>query len=98
VRRIDEVALQERADIWGQDVVEEGRELEAEWGGVGKEADDSGGGDECWEEGHHGRIGGGLGEVEAVVPRCAKQGAVEDSRKAQEASHGIYPRVWRRRN
>jgi len=98
VRRVDEVALQERADIRGQNAIEEQRELEAEWGGVGEAADDRGGDDERGEEGHHRGVGSGLGEVETVVPCCAKQGAVQDSRKSQEFSHRICPRVWRRRN
>ena len=79
VRRVDEVALKQRADVGGKDAVEEVGELEAEWGGIGQEADDCGGDDERGEERHHGGVGGGLGEVETVVPTCAKQRAVEDS-------------------
>lgn len=93
VRRIDEVALQERADVGRKDTVEEDGELGAERGGVGHETDECGSNDERWEERDHGRVGGGLSEVETVVPRCTNQRAVEDARKPQESSYGICPRV-----
>ena len=91
VGRVDEVALEERADVGREDAIEEGGELEAEWGGVGQKADDGGGDDERGEERHHRGVGGGLGEIETVVPGCAKESAVEDSGKAQESSHEVCP-------
>ena len=48
--RVDEVALEERADVGREDAVEECGELEAEGSGVGQEADDGGGDDERGEE------------------------------------------------
>lgn len=95
VRRVDEIALQQRTDVGGKDAVKEGGQLEAERSVVGKETDDSGGDDEGGKERHHRGVGGGLGEVETVVPRCAKEGAVENAGKTQESSHEIVPRVVR---
>lgn len=93
VRRVDEVALQQRTDVGGKDAVKESGQLEAEWSVVGKETDNSGGDDEGGKEGHHRGVGGGLGEVETVMPCCAKKSAMENARKTQESSHKIVPRV-----
>jgi hypothetical protein len=93
VRRVDEIALQQRTDVGGKDAVKKCREFEAQWSVVRKETDDSGGDDEGGKERHHRGVGGGLGEVETVMPCCAKKGAVEDSGKTQESSHEIIPRV-----
>ncbi len=98
VWRINEVAFEKRADVGRKDAIEEGGELEAKRGGIGQETDDCGCDDERGKERHHCGVGGGLGEIETVVPSGAKQSALENSGKAQESSHEIYPRFRRRPN
>ena len=93
--RIDEVALKVGADIGREDAIEEGRELEAEWSGVGQEANNGRGDDERGKERDHGGVGGRLRKVEAVVPHGADNGSVEDAGKTQEASHGVSPWIVR---
>ena len=70
LRRSDEVALEQRADVRRQDAIEEDGKLKAEGSGIGQEAGNSCCDDEGWEERNHGRVGGGLGEVEPVMPHC----------------------------
>ncbi len=88
---VDEVALQERADVGGEDAVEEQGELEAERGGDGQKPDDGGQNDECGKERDHRRVRGRLGEVEEIVPGSAHEGALQQSGNVEEASHGIAP-------
>jgi hypothetical protein len=63
VGRLNEVTFEERADVGGENAIEEGGELEAEGSGIGQETDDRGGGDERRKERHDGRVGCGLGQV-----------------------------------
>ena len=92
---VDEITLKERTDVRRKDTIEQDGELGADGGVVWKETDDRGGDDERGKERHHGGIGGGLGKIEPVVARCAKEGKVKDSKMAQESSHGICPRMKR---
>ncbi len=87
-----EVALEERADVWRKNAIEEERELKAEGSVVGKETDDGSCSNERRKEGHHRRVGGRLGQVQAVVPACSNHRAVEDAGKTHQCSYGIHPR------
>lgn len=69
-RRSVEVALEQGADVRGQDAIEEDGKLKAEGKGIGQEADNSCRDDEGWEERNYGGVGGGLGKVEPVMPHC----------------------------
>jgi hypothetical protein len=93
VRRVDEVALQQRTDVRRKDAIKERGELKAQWSVIGKQADDGGGDDERGKQRHHGRVGSGLGKVETVVPPGANKCTVKNAKKAQESSHEVVPRV-----
>jgi len=89
--RGDEVALQQGADVRRQDAIEEDCKLKTDGSGIGEHAGNSRCDDERREERDHRGVGGGLGEVEAVMPHCTKQCAVKSHGKAKEPSHGRGP-------
>jgi len=61
LRRSDEVALEQGADVWRKDAIEEDGELVTERSGIRNHTDDRGGDNERREERDHRGVGGGLG-------------------------------------
>ena len=72
-RRRDEVALKQGADVWGEDAIEKNGELVTERRSVRNHADHGGGDNERREERDDRGVGGGLREVETIVPYRAQQ-------------------------
>ena len=85
---VNEVALQEWADVGGDDAVEEFGELGADGSGIGSESGDRCGYDERRKERDHRGVGAGLGKVKPVMIVCSEDGAMDEDMETQEGAKG----------